>query len=152
MKNIFFIFILLIICNLTLSKPISEYSAKIAGKNFLLTKANSASFKNGIALQLVYTASVASAISAPNTTTETCFYVFNTNAGFVIVSGDDASKPVLAYSNEGPFDPNNLPTSVAYWLNGYQDQIQYIIENNVHATAAIAAQWNALINNKLQPS
>src|ERR1035441_2527140 len=118
MKKIIFTLTFLAFCTISFSKPVSEYSARLAGKNFLMNLTNKAAYKNGITLQLVYSASATSSVAAPNASAQTCYYVFNTGKGFVIVSGDDAARPILAYSNEGTFDPKNISPSAAYWLNG----------------------------------
>ena len=39
-------------------------------------------------------------------------YVFNTTDGFIIVSADDCETPIIAYSHEGRFDPNNVPVQM----------------------------------------
>ena len=54
------------------------------------------------------------------------YYVFNigNNGGFVIVSGDDRTNPILGFSDEGAFDPNNVPSNMQSWLEGYAEQIQ----------------------------
>lgn len=59
------------------------------------------------------------------------YYIYNIgdNEGFVIVSGDDCVKEILAYSNEGSIDLNNLPPNLKYWLDFYADEINYAIEN-----------------------
>ena len=44
-------------------------------------------------------------------------YIFNTDNGFVIVSADDAAKPILGYSQQGSFAPNNIPVNAREWLN-----------------------------------
>ena len=55
-----------------------------------------------------------------------CYYIFNVgdNGGFVIVSGDDRTNPILGYSDEGSFDPNNVPANMKSWLEGYSEQIK----------------------------
>ena len=58
----------------------------------------------------------------------TNLYIFNTNGGFVIVSADDAAKPILGYSQQGSFDPNNIPVNARSWLKGYNREIQYAID------------------------
>ncbi len=153
MKKIFTICLLLSLCFQAISKQVNEYSARLVGKNFLSAKANfSAQNKTGLSMTLAYQATSPGAMAASNSTPQTLYYVYNTANGFVIVSGDDAANPILAYSNEGNFDPKKISSSVSYWLSGYQKQIQYIIDNNVQATSTIAAKWDALINNKQQPS
>ena len=41
------------------------------------------------------------------------YYIFNSSAdkGYVIVSGDDRTTPILGYIDQGSFDPNNVPTT-----------------------------------------
>ena len=41
--------------------------------------------------------------------------------GFVVVSGDDCARPVLAWSTTSPVD-EELHASVREWLQGYEDQ------------------------------
>ena len=67
-------------------------------------------------------------------------YVFNKgfNQGFVVVSGDERTNDILGYSNEGSFDPNNLPPSLKYFLEEYEQQIKYMQENNIQPAKDIA--------------
>lgn len=49
-------------------------------------------------------------------------YIFNigTNDGFVIVSTDDCTDPILAYSDTGTFDEKDLPENAKAWMkNAY---------------------------------
>lgn len=59
------------------------------------------------------------------------YYVFNTegNHGFVIASGDDVAIPILAYSNEGSFDEENIPENMRAFLKGYEREIAWANEN-----------------------
>ena len=45
-------------------------------------------------------------------------YVFNVedDGGFVIVSGDDSTEPILGYSTKGRFDEENIPSNMRAWL------------------------------------
>ena len=54
------------------------------------------------------------------------YYVFNVadNGGFVIVSGDDRTNPILGFSDEGNFDANKIPANMKSWLEGYAEQIK----------------------------
>ena len=69
------------------------------------------------------------------------FYVFNTPNGFVIISADDCETPVLAYSNEGIFDNNNIPVQMEEYLLGFVENIQYGVENHIVADATVSKQW-----------
>ena len=74
----------------------------------------------------------------------TNFYIFNTSDGFVIVSADDIATPILGYSENGAFSPENIPVNMYEWLQGYENEIQMGIENGVSASAEIAADWEKL--------
>ena len=53
------------------------------------------------------------------------YYVFNTQNGFVIVSGDDRAERILGYGDY-PLDMNNIPTNMRAWLGTYKDQLEYL--------------------------
>lgn len=65
---------------------------------------------------------------AHDATGETDYYVFNRTAddGFIIVSADDATVPVLAVADRGSFSTATMPDNVAWWLGQYQQQLQYL--------------------------
>ena len=69
------------------------------------------------------------------------FYVFNTLNGFVIVSADDCETPILGYSLEGRFDPNNVPPQMEDYFKDFVARIQYGIENHIAADEITAKQW-----------
>ena len=69
------------------------------------------------------------------------FYVFNTSDGFVIVAADDCETPIIGYSHEGCFDPNNVPVQMEYYLKEFVSRIQYGIENHIEADELTAKQW-----------
>lgn len=53
------------------------------------------------------------------------YYVVNMQEGFVIVSGDDAFKPVLGYSMQGNIDENTpLPDGLQYWLGFLTEEME----------------------------
>ncbi|MEI6885380.1 MAG: C10 family peptidase [Bacteroidota bacterium] len=74
------------------------------------------------------------------------YYVFNIDqsSGFIIISGDDIVHPVLGYSDETGFNPNNIPPNVAAWLKGYEDQISFAISTQISATPEIESEWQSL--------
>lgn len=52
-------------------------------------------------------------------------YVFSqSEGGYLVVSADDVAAPVLGYSDNGVFDPDNLSPVMRWWLSEYQAQIQ----------------------------
>lgn len=56
------------------------------------------------------------------------YYIFNAahDEGFVIISGDDATTPVLGYVSQGTFDETSLPENVRAWLDYYRTAIDYL--------------------------
>ena len=82
-----------------------------------------------------------------NITAQTEFtniYIFNTNGGFVIVSADDAAKPILGYSQQATFDPENIPVNAKSWILGYCSEIQYAIDNSIEAGEETREAWDNL--------
>ena len=72
---------------------------------------------------------------------DAAFHVFNTAKGFVIVSADDCATPILGYSEDGPFDLNNIPVQMEEYLQGFVEQIQYGVDHHLTADETIAQQW-----------
>ena len=66
------------------------------------------------------------------------FYVFSGTGleGFVIVSGDDATIPVLGYSDRFSFpETGQMPSNVAYWLEYMQRKVRFAREHPQKNTA-----------------
>jgi len=61
------------------------------------------------------------------------YYVFNrgNQEGYVIVSGDDLTLPVLGYTDEGEFDYNNLPENMRWWLDSREEQLLQLSQANL---------------------
>lgn len=57
--------------------------------------------------------------------TQAVYYIFNTNDRYIIVSGDDRAREVLAWG-DGHLDINNMPCNMAVWLEGYKHQLEYL--------------------------
>lgn len=55
-------------------------------------------------------------------------YIFNNNTdeGFVIVSADDRTQPILGYSDSGTFDEERIPDNLRRWLDDYSEQIRQL--------------------------
>lgn len=66
------------------------------------------------------------------------------DGGFVLVSADDATRPILGYSPSGKVDAANMPPQLRVWLQGYQREIDALSESKAPAAARYAAEWRAL--------
>ena len=57
---------------------------------------------------------------------QAAYYIVNTDRGYVIVSGDDRAKEILAYGEGSLSSINDLPEAVQYFLDIYQKQMEYL--------------------------
>ena len=79
----------------------------------------------------------------------TQFYVFRiigtrSGKGFILVSGDDCGRPVLAYSATSDFMTQEMPDHVADWLKAYELQLQEARQKGMKAPDYIRRQWDWL--------
>jgi len=146
MKNKVFLLtgLLLIFSVVAFSKHIDENTAKQVGQTFLTGMASTKTLKSVDKLELVYKVNAANTNGKYTKNNEeiTCFYVFAGTNGFVIVAGDDNVSPILGYSYEGTFVADNMPPNLTAWLEGYKNEIRYVIENEIFATEQIRKEWN----------
>ena len=58
-------------------------------------------------------------------------YVFNATdgSGFVIVSNDDQTTPILGFGENGSIDIEKMPANMRAWLQGYADEIAWLQKN-----------------------
>ena len=53
------------------------------------------------------------------------FYLVNLSPkGFILISSDKALEPILAFSSESDYEPENNP-SAKFWINNYAKQIEH---------------------------
>ncbi len=72
-------------------------------------------------------------------------YIFNAEPGFVVMATDDCVQPILGYSLTGKFVAKDMPDNVRCWLQGYNDEIQYAIDQQLEATAETVQLWKDLM-------
>lgn len=64
-------------------------------------------------------------------TADPCLYVFNVDGGgYVVVSADDRTLPVLGYSTGGAFSEKGIPENMEAWLQEYARQIAWIMQHD----------------------
>ena len=78
--------------------------------------------------------------------TENQYYVYeNENGeGWVIISANDAVRPILAYSETGHFPIENMPSNLRKWMGKYDKFIKRIETDSVEASEETQALWDEL--------
>src|SRR5574344_3167554 len=88
--------------------------------------------------------------------TDAAYYIFNgaNNKGFVVISGDDRTEPVLGYSTTDTYDAASIPPNMKAFLDGYAAQIAQMDASSAaairrvkkHAKIAplIQTKWNQI--------
>jgi len=74
------------------------------------------------------------------------YYVFDLAGaakGFVIVTAEDAARPIIGYSDEGSFVAPTSNNNVSFWLQKRKNEIAAIRKHNIGATTNITNEWNS---------
>ncbi len=131
-KFTYLMFIFILGINFANAKPVTPKTAQKVAESFY--KLNSPiAFKT---ITLAYTE--LSVSGSP------LYYAFNINNsdGFVIITADDATKPVIGYSTERSFVVPEAGTTIGTWLKKRGTEIKLAVETGLVADEKIAKQWN----------
>jgi Peptidase C10 family/Spi protease inhibitor/Secretion system C-terminal sorting domain len=117
-------------------------TARNAGVNYLLSEGVQG-VKSAADLSLVYTKN-----ATINGSTVADYYVFNfaNGNGYIMIAADDHVTPVLSFSGESAFNINKMAPDAQWWINGYANQITYVIQHELDAQPGVTAQWNDLVS------
>lgn len=76
------------------------------------------------------------------------FHVFSPaeGDGFVIVAADDRVRPILAYSFSNRFMRDSVGAETAWWLDGWQSQVDHLRAEGLKATDDVTARWRRLLD------
>lgn len=83
-------------------------------------------------------------------------YVFNMSdkGGFVVVSNDKRTTPILGYSESGTIDPDNMPDVMKVWFQGYADEIAWAqknIKENSDSNSKVRARTRSHATTYIKP-
>jgi len=132
MKKLFFIFLIIILsANLSISKNVNIKKAKTIATNIFYNR--SGLDLNKINLKLEY-------VKINNN--DTLYYVFSNNGkGFIILSADDATMPLIGYSVENNFKSDYAQDNFGFFLQTYEKQIKYVKTNKAVGDSRINNEW-----------
>lgn len=134
--QLLFIFIVLN----SFAKNITIEQASIAGKNAYYERINSQNF---VELNKVNIENISSKKSG----NQTLYYIINfTYQGFIIISGNDAVSPVLCYSFTSRYSELNQPPAFVHWMQDYEKQLIYVINQNISAPKSVTEEWQRLLS------
>jgi streptopain len=68
------------------------------------------------------------------------------DGGFLILSGDKRTRPILAYSNESTFPTNKIPSGLNEWLGITVSGIEGLRNKSIGADSSILREWDNLNN------
>ena len=133
------------------AEPITREQARKKAEAFLVKQQKSGQLKAVTnSRKLAPRRSSGAAASAPQE-----YYVFNRgeDEGYVIVSGDDQTEPVLGYCDQGAFDYEQLPPAMQELLDGYSRQIALlqkdrgvvvtdVVPTHPKVTELMKSKWN----------
>ncbi len=121
---------------------VPEKTARQAGAYFLAAQFGTKSI-NAKTVDLVYTIQNTE-LNVP------AIYFYNTPlGGYVMVAGVDSFDPIIGYSDEGQFDPTNIPPAMLYFLNGYVQPIVAMQNSKAEAVPQIQELWDQLLEERL---
>lgn len=130
MKRFFLLTLCLVAFTMTWAFPVTKQQAKNQARQFLLQRHSLSD--EGLVMSDVLQSIHRSQSSNPESQN---FYVFNVNCdeGFVIVSADDSTTPILGWCDHGSFDESTIPENMRALLEGYAEEIQFIKSARVEA-------------------
>lgn len=70
------------------------------------------------------------------------YYIFHLDPiGFIIVSADDRSVPILGYGFENDYLIEGQPTNIKYLMNSFEADIKNAIDNNSRQIESVRQKW-----------
>ncbi|MBR1552349.1 MAG: C10 family peptidase [Muribaculaceae bacterium] len=135
MKQIFYSLMALLTVGMMQAAPVSPERAQAIAQGHLSTHAARLAPRGHAT-----TPKLVLAAKADNQPTAD-YYVFNNGDtdGYVIVAGDDRATSVLAYSDEGTFDPANMPAGMRAMLETYAQEVRFLRDTPTAAAATARA-------------
>lgn len=104
--------------------PVSRNAAMASAEKFLETKWHSS---------IHQTASRKKLKKENQSSSYSSYYIFNVEneGGFIVVSGDDRARTILAYSDKGSISETDMPDACRFWLNHYSKEISALVAGEI---------------------
>ncbi len=132
-------------CIAASARPVDPVTAQRVAERFLLTdtRAGLSHTAGDITLTLIHQERGRRIPGTGGPAGPVLYHVFgfDGNRGFVLVAGDDVVRPILGWSDEGRFDPDDLPPALATWLDGCAAIIREATRRGGEPAAAVRDAW-----------
>ena len=134
MKKTLSLLLALVFAAPLMAHPIGQETARSLAQSFV--RANFDFTRQSSTLELVMT--------ARSDKGEACYYIYNVGeTGFVILAADDCVRPVIGYSSEGTFNPDDMAPALADYLEKTRLYIMNEAKKGA-GNAQTAADWEML--------
>ncbi len=131
-KQVLFVVIALLAIAVLIGTPVTADQARQVARNLSLERSGQ-------------TYAVGS-VDFLNGNPQTHIYLANLQpAGYVLVAGDDAAQPILGYNFTTVWSDDTVPVQLQDMLANWQEQLQYILDNNLAADNYIRSEWSRLL-------
>lgn len=147
MKRTVFFLLALLHAGLFYAETIGRSDAQATARSFLSSR--------GITMQATDAAYRAPRKARSASSDDACYYIFNAgnDRGYVIVSGDDRTEPILGYVEQGSFDESSIPENMRAWLRQYAEEIKSLDNNSpiVETVGRIKARMVKKVRHVIPP-
>ena len=153
MRKLFLLLLIYSVTILACAERINVNTAQQVAISVAAKLQSANNLKSNGTVSLVYAAPTkTSTITRSTTSGEIDYYIFNigNEDGFVIIAGEDRVRPILGYSATGKVDMKKMPDNMKSWLDGYQNEISWIINKNISASKAIKNEWSRYLDGSFQ--
>lgn len=134
MKKSLLLVAILLVFNSLFANPVDVNRAKSLAEKFVKTNFE---LKRSADVELEYIVN--------SDSNEPCFYIFNVGEqGYVMMSANDCVRPVMAYSEEGSFDKENIAPGFQFMLDAAKETITYTINKGIVASPKVESEWASL--------
>lgn len=136
-KKLLSLLAIMLVTSQMMAGPVDEATARKVGERFAQT-----------ALSVTTRAYETQLILATDS-----YFVYNFGeTSFVIVSADDAFRPIVGYSDEGAFPTENPSPEMMYYLDNLSQGRQAALEASYQGDAQTQIEWKALLEEGQLPS
>lgn len=135
---------------IAIASPVDLSQAKTIAKQYLNRSVSRHAARSATALQL---AGLRTVQTASNGGEEyPAYYVFNKGkeSGFIIVSGDDRMRPVIAETFEGSFDEDDANPNFKWWLDAVAESAEHLATSDDDTLLYIENESSAAVSPLIQ--